>query len=795
MKTRLIEAKETLRATVARAEVIEASGNSLILKTHGVAAVKRALSSADSEMLNQQKLARTGDAVEGTIRIDVVTDHIVRIRYAEGGSVPENRTEMVVGQLAGPSRCVVDRTGQGAGAEAALLDKAPWMKGSDEAPSRESFDLVTGALRITVTLDPYRLEIRDLSGKTLCGIGGPEKDNFSNWDSYNTGVCRALTDGSPIAVESFDLRYDECIYGLGEKFIKLNKVGQTVDLNMTDALGVTTPRSYKNIPFYVSNKGYGVFFNHSSLMTYWVGSMSAVDVQVAAEDDFLDYYVIAGNIKEVLGRYTDITGKGALPPQWSFGYWQSKISYKSAEETLEIAREMRAHQIPCDVIHLDTFWFKDDWYCDLEFSKERFPDAKAYLSELASLGIKISLWQLPYIPEGSQLFSDLKAVDGFVKNAEGGIYNCGICFTPGFKGIVGVVDYTNPQAVRVHQDAFRKLFRLGVKVIKTDFGESAPIDGVYHDGTPGHRMHNLYPLLYNKALFQVTKEETGDGVVWARSAWAGNQRFPLHWGGDNSPNYFNICPQLEGGLSFGLSGFQFWSHDIGGFCGNIQEELLTRWMQLGMFISHSRIHGFGDRELYKFGAETQRICGDYLRLRYRLMPYIYGSARKCVEQSLPMARALVIEYQDDPSVWNLGDEFLFGDAFLVAPIMSEENRRSVYLPAGVWIDWWTGNRIVGSRWLDVEAPLETLPLYVREGALIPMGPVMNYVGEKPIDRIELKVARFVGEGRSSLDVPVNGEWVPVEYVAEAGKHLVTIGKSPVPFEVQPLSGEVEVRQA
>ncbi len=225
-----------------------------------------------------------------------------------------------------------------------------------------------------------------------------------------------------------------------------------------------------------------------------------------------------------------------------------------------------------------------------------------------------------------------------------------------------------------------------MKVIKTDFGEAAPLDGVYYDGTPGSHMHNLYPLLYNKAVFEVTREETGAGVVWARSAWAGSQRYPLHWGGDSSPNYANMLPQLEGGLSFGLSGFQFWSQDIGGFHGAIEEKLLIRWMQIGLFNSHSRIHGFGDRELYKFGPETQRICGDYLRLRYRLLPYIYGSARQCVESSLPMTRPLVVEYQHDPTVWNMSDEYLFGDSLLVAPIFSEAPLRQVYLPEGMWTD-------------------------------------------------------------------------------------------------------------
>ncbi len=784
MRTRALDTNDVLRATVLKAEVLEIGPASVLLKTEAVVATKRALSSADSEMLNQQHLSVVGETVEGRLRIDILGDTVLRFRYAEGTAVPENITPMVVGAPASPQKVEIVR---GEAGMSILMDQAPWLKAGGEAGEAATVLITTAALRVAVNLHPYRVEIRDLKGGKVCGIGGPEKDNFCNWDSYNTGICRAREDGGPLAVENFDLAHDECIYGLGEKFIKLNKVGQTIDLDMVDALGVTTPRSYKNIPFYVSNRGYGVYFNHSCLMSYWVGSRSIADVQVAAEDNFLDYYVITGTIKQVLATYTDITGHGALPPKWSFGYWQSKISYKSAEETLEIARRMRAEHIPCDVIHLDTDWFKADWYCDLQFDPLDFPDVDGYLQEMERLGIKISLWQLPYIPEGSQLFDDLKAVGGFVKNAEGGIYNCGICFTPGFKGIVGVVDYSNPEGVRVHQEAFRKLFRKGgVKVIKTDFGEAAPLDGVYFDGTPGHQMHNRYPLLYNKALFDVTKEETGDGLVWARSAWAGNQRYPLHWGGDNSPNYFNMVPQMEGGLSFGLSGFQFWSHDIGGFCGNIDEQLLMRWMQLGMFISHCRIHGFGDREIYKFSPEVKRICTNYIRLRYRLMPYIYGMAARCVETSLPMARALVVEYQDDPTTWNLGDEHLFGDYLLVAPIYTEGDSRRVYLPAGTWTDWWTKTRIDGGQWITAYADIETLPLYVREGGIVPMGPSMDYVDAMEVDTIDLRVAPFTGDGRSEFTVPVNDEWVPVTYVAKGGQHVVTIGKTAVKFIVETL---------
>ncbi|MFX1480213.1 MAG: glycoside hydrolase family 31 protein, partial [Promethearchaeota archaeon] len=633
------------------------------------------------------------------------------------------------------------------------------------------------------------IKIFDLNNNKLCGVGGREKNEANAWDAYNTGICYSKLDKLPIGVECFDLTPHEAIYGFGEKFIKLNKTGQTIDLLMNEATGILSPRSYKNVPFYVSTNGYGVFFNHSCPMTCWVGSLCATNVQVAVEDDFLDYYIIIGNIKEVLSQYTDITGKGVVPPKWTFGYWQSKISYKAADEVLEIAKKLRQAEIPCDVICLDTYWFKRDWYVDLEFDKERFPDPKGFFQDLKQLGFKISLWQTPYIPEGSQYFEDLKAADGFVKTVNGEIYDTGLCLTPGFKGIAACIDFTNPKAANVYKKWIGKLLKLGARVIKTDFGENAPIDGIYYDGTPGYRMRNLYPLLYNKAAAEITKEITGGICAWSRSAWAGNQRYPVHWGGDSSVNWENIIPQIEGGLSFGLSGFQFWSQDIGGFLGTTRGNILIRWMQVGLFHSHSRIHGMGKRELYRFKPEVISICKKYIELRYQLLPYIYGSAFKCVEKSLPMTRALVIEYQNDPNVWNIGSEFLFGDSLLVAPITDETNKRIIYLPKGIWTDWWTGERIRGGKWMEIEAGIETLPLYVREGGIIPMGPIMNYVDEIKTTQINLKISLFERDGKSTFSIPIDNKNIFIEYTSTNGNHSVKISKTDVNIIIESFGKE------
>ncbi len=765
LHTRLLESRRVTRTRVEDCAVLEAEAQHLLLATDAEVLSRLVF---DEERASMTERLEPGAILKGRLRIDLLTDSIVRVRYAEGEAVPDNVTPMVVGRFDGPTESRVDSTAQSA-------------------------VLITADAVLEVGLRPFTLRVRNRHGDEVCCVGGRDKNLFNDfgivWDSYNTGICRTHDTGSPLAVEVFALRPHEAVYGFGEKFIRLNKVGQTIDLNMVEALGVTTPRSYKNVPFFMSTRGYGVFFNHSARMTCWVGSLCAADLQVAVEDDFLDYFVILGDLKEILSRYTDITGKGRVPPKWSFGYWQSKISYQSAEETLDVARRMRAAEVPMDVLHLDTYWFREDWRCDLEFDPGRFPDPAAYMAELARMGVKVCLWQLPYIPEGSPLFDELKAAGAFARTAEGDIYDVGICMTPGFSGVVGCIDFANPAAVEIYGRHLRRLFALGARVIKVDFGEQAPLDAVYHDGTPGSRMHNLYPLLYNRAVAEITADATGEQIIWARSAWAGSQRYPLHWGGDSSANWNNLIPQIEGGLSFGLSGFQFWSQDIGGFVGQPDGPLLIRWLQAGLFLSHARIHGFGDRELYKFGGDVLRIGRQFIRLRYRLLPYLYGTAMDCVERSLPMARALVVEYQHDPNTWNIGDEWLLGDALLVAPIFDESNRRAVYLPAGVWTDWWTGERLPGERWIEVSADIETLPLYVREGGIIPLGPVMNYVGERPTDEITLRIAPFASEGESRFAVPVDDEMVAVHYGAGKGGHVVQIGTSRVPFIIDVLGPE------
>lgn len=651
-----------------------------------------------------------------TVRIEAVGPRTFRYRFALGPDVPAGDTPMLVTDVAVLDTARTERTATGVTLttdEASLEVEVPEQGGPT-------------------------LRVRGTDGQVIGTVGGGEANLMAVWDTFPTGICRTPTPGHRLATEVFSLAADECVYGFGEQFGRLDKVGQTIDVDMEEALGTVTPRAYKNVPFWVTTAGWGVFANHDARLTAWIGSRAAPQLQVAVDDDWFDAFVFVGDIRQVLDAYTELTGRPNVPPDWSFGFWQSKISYSSAAETLEVAERMRAEDLPFDVLHLDTHWYRRDWFCDLEFDPDRFPDPAGYLATMAAMGVKVSLWQLPYIPEGSALFEELDAVDGFVRRDDGGLYDIGLCYTPGWEGgRVGCIDLTNPAAVEVYQRWLGRLFELGARAIKVDFGEQAPLDGVYHDGTPGHRMHNRYPLLYNQAVAEATHATTGEWIIWARAAFAGSQRYPLHWGGDSSARWDNLFSDVAGGLSLGLCGFPFWSMDIGGFIGEPDDDLLIRWLQAGLFLSHSRIHGFGNRELYDRGGTTE-LARDLLHLRYRLMPYLLGQAHRAADAAVPMARALVVDHPHDPTTWHLSDQWLLGDDLLVAPIATPDGHRRVYLPEGDWVHWFTGERHRGPAWLITHSPIDQFPLYQRATSLIPLGPVMDHVGARPTDLLSLR---------------------------------------------------------
>jgi alpha-D-xyloside xylohydrolase len=705
----------------------------------------------------------------GLLRLDVIGEDALRIRHVSEGEVRDGGESMIVGPM----------------------EASPNLRVSHDD---RVVELATGRLRARVALDPFALQVDDLRRDRAVRIGGPDRNYFALGDSVPTGINVDTADGRPVATETFSLPAGATVHGFGETFVGFDKTGQTLDVEVHDAMGVNTPRSYKAVPFFVTTAGYGVFAHTTASATAWVGSRSANEIQLAVDDDVLDYIVFVGSVRQVLSSYTALTGRAPMPPDWSFGWWQSRCTYVSAEESLEAVRGLREAGYPVDVVHLDTFWFAKDWCCDLEFAPDRFPDPVRYCRELADLGVHLSLWQLPYLVEGTRLHDRLASVDGFVKDPSGGFYDVGIHFVQGYEGPVHVIDWTSPAAADVMRAEYRRLFDTGASVIKVDFGEEAPADGVYADGTPGHRMHNRYPLLYQAAVHDAGERSTGERIAWVRSAWAGAQRYPVHWGGDAPPDWEMLGPELHGGLSLGLSGFTFWSTDIGGTADTPDDELLIRWLQLAVLLSHARVHGEGVREPNRWSPLASDLARRWIGLRYRLLPYLLGSARAAADAGLPFARPLVLDFEDDPTTWRIGDQFLCGEHLLVAPLLHAGGRRLVYLPPIRWYEWQSGEPVDGGVWLGVEHPLATLPMYLREGGVVPMGPEMLHVGERPTDPLTIRVAPFTGDGETAFTTHVDGRDVVIAYRAEGDRHEVAVRGAPGEVELDVL-GDVRVALA
>lgn len=528
------------------------------------------------------------------------------------------------------------------------------------------------------------------------------------------------------ATLSFECKADECFAGTGERFTKMDLSGHTFFLKNQDGQGVNNRRTYKNIPFYLSSRLYGTFYHTCAHSKLSLADVSTRSVEFLSDQALLDVFLIAGDsVEEILRGYRDLTGYPSMPPLWSFGIWMSRMTYFSADEVEEICRRMRAEHYPCDVIHLDTGWFRTDWLCEWKFNEERFPDPKAFIHRLKEQGYRVSLWQLPYVAEDAEQIDEARRNDYIApltrqQASEGSNFSA--------LDYAGTIDFTYPAATNWYKGLLRNLLEMGVTCIKTDFGENIHMDARYK-GMPPELLNNLYALLYQKAAYEVTKEVTGDGIVWARAAWAGCQRYPLHWGGDSCSSWDGMAGSLKGGLHFGLSGFAFWSHDVPGFHtlpnfmnSIVDDKVYMRWTQFGVFSSHMRYHGTNKREPWHYPAIAP-LVKQWWKLRYRLLPYLVEQSRKATETGYAVLRALVFEHPEDRVCWHIDDEYYFGDDFLVAPVMNSDDCRDIYLPEGNWVNFFTGERLRGGRWLyGVKVPLEEMPVFVREGAVIPIYP-------------------------------------------------------------------------
>lgn len=552
-------------------------------------------------------------------------------------------------------------------------------------------------------------------------------DHFSppRYDALPLAFCKR--DGiKERATLSFESTPDECFAGTGERFAKMDLSGQTFFLKNQDGQGVNNRRTYKNIPFYLSSRLYGTFYHTSAHSKLSLAGQSTRSVQFLSDQAMLDVFVIAADSpEEILRGYRDLTGYPSMPPLWSFGVWMSRMTYFSADEVNEICDRLRAEHYPCDVIHLDTGWFKTDWLCEWKFNEERFPHPEAFIRGLKKKGYRVSLWQLPYVAQDAEQIDEARDNDYIApltkrQSSEGSNFSA--------LDYAGTIDFTYPKATDWYKGLLKRLLDMGVTCIKTDFGENIHMDALYKGMKP-ELLNNLYALLYQKAAYEITKDVTGDGIVWARAAWAGCQRYPLHWGGDSCSSWDGMAGSLMGGLHFGLSGFAFWSHDVPGFHtlpnfmnSVVSDDVYMRWTQFGVFSSHIRYHGTNKREPWHYPAIAPMVK-KWWKLRYTLIPYIWQQSEKAVAGGAPLLQALIFRHPEDKLCWHIDDEYYFGDDFLVAPVMNSENRRDVYLPEGDWVNFFTGERLTGGCWLkNLDVPLDEMPVYVRRGAVIPVYP-------------------------------------------------------------------------
>ncbi|MBC7876933.1 MAG: alpha-xylosidase [Anaerolineales bacterium] len=556
--------------------------------------------------------------------------------------------------------------------------------------------------------------------------------------------------------EQLSLGVGECVYGLGERFTSFIKNGQVVDIWNQDG-GTSSEQSYKNIPFYLTNRGYGVFVNQPEEVSFEVASEKVERVQFSVPGESLEYFIVYGPTpKEILNRYTTLTGRPALPPAWSFGLWLStSFTTNYDEQTVTgFIDEMARRDIPLHVFHFDCFWMKEFNWTDLQWDSRFFPDPEGMLSRLKSRGLHICVWINPYIAQRSILFDEAVSNSYLIKKSSGDIWQ-----TDMWQAGMGIVDFTNPEACKWFAEKLSALLKTGVDTFKTDFGERIPTDVIYHDGSDPFKMHNYYSYLYNKTVFDLLRDERGEGdaIVFARSATAGGQQFPVHWGGDCTATFESMAESLRGGLSLGLSGFGFWSHDIGGFEQTASADVYKRWAAFGLLSSHSRLHGNSSyRVPWNYDEEAVNVLSKFTKLKCSLMPYLFHAAIQAHENGTPMMRAMILEFPNDPTCEHLDLQYMLGDSLLVAPIFSHDGNARYYVPDGRWTNLLNGNVVEGPRWVYETYDFMSLPLLVKSNSVIPIGnntdrPDYDYSENITLNIFELENGKEVNVEIPSLD--------------------------------------------
>jgi alpha-D-xyloside xylohydrolase len=608
----------------------------------------------------------------------------------------------------------------------------------------------TAHLVVEATLDPWQLTFREPGGRLLTH----QVSDDVNFAGHRLGprpgfeVETLPVDPAHRTLATLDnllLDPEDRFYGGGEKFTRLDHVGRTIRIWNRNPYGSRSELAYKNIPVLIGSRGYGLFVDVPTAVTFHLGSRSNRTFTVEAAGSELDYYLLAGTPKEVLAAYTDLTGKPPVPPEWAFGLWASTCFVKFTEASvLADARRLRQEGIPCDVFHLDSFWQRAYMWCDFEWDAERLPDPKRLMAALHKEGFHNCLWINPYVSCQSALYQEGVQGGYFLRRADGSVYDALVWSqrTERGMGLCAIVDFTNPEAARWYRGKLAEQLALGADSFKPDFAEEIPEDARFANGSTGAEMHNPYPLLYQKESFEATQAAHGPrAVAWSRSAAPGAQRYPGHWAGDSECTFLDLAITLRGGLASSMSGLAYWSHDIGGFWGEPSPALYVRWAQLGFLSALSRYHGATPREPWRFGEEALAIFREYAQLRSRLVPYLVSHGWAASESGTPLMRPMVMEFPGDPAAHAFDLQYCLGRELLISPVVTDDGWVTTYLPPGRWMDWWSGAILEGSRTLRRQVPLRELPLYLRENSLLVLGPVRQHVAERPAD--PLTVDAFV----------------------------------------------------
>lgn len=530
----------------------------------------------------------------------------------------------------------------------------------------------------------------------------------------------------------------EHVYGFGERFNALDHRGEKIETWVRDVTNHPRPLrpriSYRPVPFFVSSRGYGVLLDSTTRSTFDMGASAPDRYVVADQSAALRCYLIYGpSLTDVLTRHTAIVGRPPLPPAWVFAPWKVRDEYLNDEQVREDVDKMRALDLPLSAVIIDSPW--ESAYNDFRFNPWQFPDPKGLIDYLHGRGTKLALWIAPFtntvsktgeyggklqgqLPRAAN-FDELVSKGFFIKTPKGDPY-----LIKWWKGVGGLIDFTNPDATAWWQGQIRELVRLGVDALKADDGEHVPEDAVFHNGKTGREMHNLYPYLYLKATYEALNEAVpGGSVLWSRSGFTGTQRFPYHIPGDQDASF-----QLGTGLpsvilasqGAAISGFAITGSDIAGYNAEAPKDVFIRWSQLGAMQPIMQVMVKGTISgPWSYDEETLQIYRRYAKLHTSLFPYIYSYARQASETGLPIIRSLFLLEQHDPEAYRHPFQYFFGNELLVAPMYEDATARQVYLPKGEWLDYWNGTAYQGPKTITYQAPIGVLPLFVRSGAIIP----------------------------------------------------------------------------